>query len=378
MRHSFGWLASALTALAFVALVILFIVQTRAYLKDVQTWAERDLQSRAEVAARHLEDALQTQNVQQIEDFGERCKGEGLTLIISERDQVLFRYDGRGAENSDDCRARTLCSGHEIELRRSASEVKAPFYRAFPSFIWAALVGSVGMLLLFFLIYRQRVRIQELARLEQFRREFIADFSHELKTPLTGICASADLLTTLSLTPDQQKLAHLVLQESKRLDALAQDVLDLSRLEHAQTSKDRETIDLQNFIREIGETYPTVQVQAESATLTCDALRLGQAIRNLLTNALRHAHADTIRLRALKRERVVEIIVEDDGVGVPAESVPHLFERFYRVDSSRTSSSGGTGLGLAIADRIVRLQGGRLVYEAVQPHGSRFKIILPN
>ncbi len=378
MRRSFGWLASALTAFAFLALVVLFIFQTRAYLADVVTWAERDLHARVEVAARHLEDALQTQNVKHIEDFGERCRAEGLTLVISDRDRVLFRYDGIGMEGVDDCRAQTLCNGYQIELRRSAAEVKAPFDRALPGFILAALVGSVGMLLLFFLIYRQRVRIQELARLEQFRREFISDFSHELKTPLTGICASADLLATLALKPEQQKLADLILRESKRLDALAQDVLDLSRLEHAQTLQDLQMVDLQNFLKEIGEAYPTVEVQADKVDLRCDPLRLGQAIRNLLTNALRHAHATTIRLRSSKGAHGVEIVVEDDGLGIPPESLPHLFERFYRVDSSRTASSGGTGLGLAIADRIVRLHGGRLVYEAVRPHGARFKVILPN
>jgi two-component system phosphate regulon sensor histidine kinase PhoR len=230
--------------------------------------------------------------------------------------------------------------------------------------------------------------ITELRRLELVRREFVANVSHELRTPLTSIRAMVETLEAgavedLAMATDF--LGRIVI-EVDRLNALVEDLLDLARLEAGRTTLNYDRVDpidlarrsasrLQSQVERAGLTID-VQAEASSIPIPLDSERMEQVLINLIHNAIKFTPAGgRIDVRVSQAGRETTIEVADTGIGIPAEELERLFERFYKSDRARHSE--GTGLGLAIAKHIVQAHGGTIAVESEEGHGSTFRIILP-
>ena len=389
-RHGkFEWLPTVLVAAAFVGFVAAFGYELVSYQKKAVEWANGDINSRAHLAAAHLAEPLRTQDFAAIHRIGAACEADGVHLVVlSDRGGTVFRSQTSDSEPSP--------SGeYTVMIGMPQARVQAPFKRAMRGFALAGLVGMAGVLLFFVVTYRQRVRIRELAKLEQFRREFIADVSHEIKTPLTGILGAVDMMS------DELGMRHvdwrngtillgMIKKESQRLNGLVQSILDLARLEREGDVLSLEDVDLGELARETVDGLVPV-ARAAGMDLACsissdrpcggrvraDSQLLSQALSNLIVNAVRHSGSEDVVVSLEETSRSVRIVVEDHGVGIPTEHAARIFERFHRVDPSRAAETGGAGLGLAIVRRIARLHGGDVTLEPVQPHGSRFVLTIP-
>ena len=228
--------------------------------------------------------------------------------------------------------------------------------------------------------------ISELRRLEAVRRDFVANASHELKTPLTSIRGYAE---TLSDDDPPEELRHRFVEAIRsntlRLQHLVDDLLDLSRLESGGWSAGQDRVDVAEVAEEAWVLTESGREGREidfgmsgAAWATADRSGLVQIFRNLFENALRHtddpAHVH-VSLIAGTPEITVE--VSDDGEGIPARALPRIFERFYRADSSRARDVGGTGLGLAIVKHLVGAMGGRICAESELGRGTTIRFTLP-
>jgi two-component system phosphate regulon sensor histidine kinase PhoR len=233
--------------------------------------------------------------------------------------------------------------------------------------------------------------ITESSRVDAMRRDFVSSASHELKTPVAAILASAEALQmALARDPGSaQRFGEQIERLSRQLARLVGDLLDLSRLEASEP--DHELVRLDQVAE---EEVSRLRPAAESAglTLTARALidsssavsvsgsrrDLGLAIRNLLDNAVRHTPeggAVDLRLRSENGDVLVEVI--DSGEGIPRRELPRIFERFYRVDTARARATGGTGLGLAIVRHVVERHGGSVQVESELGRGSTFRLRIP-
>ena len=382
------WLPAALAAVAFVGFAVVFVLEIFSYQRAVVGWANRDLQSRADLAAANLAEPLRTQDFRKIHAFGADCVADGVRLVIASANGGRVFDTARHPNDDVPSYFCTSRSGeYVVTVSVPSGRVLAPFYRALVGFALAGLVGMAGVLLFFFVTYRQRVRIRELARLERFRREFIADVSHEIKTPLTGILGAVDLLRDAEQGMRERLLAMLG-REATRLNGLVQSILDLARLEREGEALRLEEIDLSELVR---ETVETLRPQAEAKGVELkmqevpsagvrakvDATLVSQALSNLVVNAIRHSGSPDVGVSLSVDGRLAKIAVEDHGVGIPVEHRAQVFERFHRVDASRAAETGGAGLGLAIVRRIARLHRGDISLEAVSPTGCRFVLALP-
>lgn len=231
--------------------------------------------------------------------------------------------------------------------------------------------------------------ISDLRRLEKTRREFVANVSHELRTPLTSIRAAVDTLVEGAISDPAAAPVFLrrIDSEVERMSRLVSDLLELSRLESGQVSPVLSPVHLdilageavQRLSSKAGEKRLRVSVQVPSALLPvmADKDMVLQVLSNLLDNAIKFSpHGRTIAIFADQRQGKVAMTVTDEGPGIPAEHVPHIFERFYKVDSSR--AQGGTGLGLAIARHIVLAHGGDISVSSEEGRGSSFTFLLPS
>ena len=226
---------------------------------------------------------------------------------------------------------------------------------------------------------------QRLAQLENARREFIANASHELRTPIFSLGGFLELLADEDLDEATRREFLVTMQEQvQRLTKLATDLLDLSRMDAGRFAVEREAFDLGEIAEAVAEEFAAVALssrhplevttEAEPVHALGDAQRVLQIGRILVENALRHTTAGTpIRVRVERRGGLAALVVEDEGEGIPAAARGHVFERFYRVDGGRAS---GSGLGLAIAQELARVMGGEIELEAHRRR-TRFGLLLP-
>lgn len=384
--------APVLAAAAFVLALLAFYVSVGAYRLSVDADARRDLEARAELAAMTLAEPLRTQDFAHMRSFGESCRTRGYELSVRTRGGGRF-FDTRrkGDDSERDWIGSAVERGeYSVALFRRRSEVFAPLGRVYRLFLLAALAGAAGMLVFFFAFYRQRVRIRELARTERFRREFVADVSHEIKTPLTGILGAVEMLEDDGADSEtRRRLLAMVSKESKRLNALVQQILDLARLEREGDVLEASETDISCLVRDVVESMRPraeekgialeVSVPGEPCIAKVDARLVGEAIENLVGNAIRHSGSSdvVVGLSRTQGGHACSIFVEDHGIGIPKEHAARVFERFHRVDPARAAESGGAGLGLAIVRRIARLHGGDATLEPATPHGCRFVFSVP-
>lgn len=377
----FEWLPAALAAVAFLGALAVFGWLLNCFWIDVGTWARRDLRSQAELAADSLREPLASQNFRALTGLHTSLEAKGLILRVrSANGGWIFHGGYKGATVEE----YVPCGEYSVGVAIREEQVYAPFYEALVGFVLAALVGVLGMFVVFFILYRQRVRIRELAKLEKFRREFIADVSHEIKTPLTGILGAVDMLEGMEVEKkggggQWGVLLALIRKESKRLNGLVQSILDLARLEREGDVLDVAGFDLEEMLKELAAKYGVrYDGSDKSANLVVgDAALILQAVSNLVENAKRHSGTEDIALSLTWLDGWAHVIVEDHGVGIPPEHAARIFERFHRVDPARAAETGGAGLGLAIVRRIARLHGGEVALTPAKPRGCRFDFSIP-
>lgn len=227
--------------------------------------------------------------------------------------------------------------------------------------------------------------------LDQSRREFVANVSHELRTPLTSIKSAAEtILEDPAMDADTRNyfLDDYILTECDRMTRIVSDLLTLSRLDSQRTRWNIETFDMSASVKRLcavlkkdfDDHRHTLTFTAEEnlPAITGDRQRLEQVLINILTNAVKYTpDGGHISVSIGRSEQFLRIAVADDGVGIPAEDMAHLFERFYRVEKSRTSDAGGTGLGLAIARELTEAHGGRILMDSALGRGTTVTIELP-
>jgi len=229
----------------------------------------------------------------------------------------------------------------------------------------------------------------ELEGLERLRRDLVANVSHELKTPISALRAHLENLLDGVEEPNPALLA-VMLNQSDRLTRLVDQLLDLSRLESGDVPLQLEAVALaplvEQVVSEVAVSRPDGarsldvhnDVPADLPPLEADRERLHQVLFNLLDNAFRFTPAGgSVRIRAARENGACEVSVEDTGPGIPEEHLPLVFERFYRVDPSRSRDDGGTGIGLAIARSVVEAHGGRIWAESALGGGATFRFVLP-
>ena len=407
-------LPSVLVAMALAVAVSVFISETRAFRNAVSGWAARDLDSRTALAAAHLREPLATGDFRAIHAFGASCAEDGVRLtVFSAPGGVVFDSVAREKDQELSIYAEKPCGEFKVRLGLPVARVLAPYRRARLGFLLAAAVGGAGVMLIVLFTLRQRARMRELARerdaqrrlveemkkVEAFRRDFIADVSHEIKTPLTGILGAIDLLSEgesgagearpSGLTDEMRsKLLDMIKVDCERLNVLAQSILSLARLERGDAGDvlSRTHVDLSSLVDEITERLaPQATMKGVSLVVhaidpcevECDAQLIESAISNLVVNAVKHSGSDYVWISVLREDGRACITVEDHGVGIPEEHREKVFDRFHRVDGSRSAETGGAGLGLAIVRRIAQLHGGDVTLEPATPSGCRFILTLP-
>lgn len=225
-------------------------------------------------------------------------------------------------------------------------------------------------------------------RVEEVRRDFVANISHELKTPVGGISLLAEAIVDAADDPETvARFAGRIGTESRRLGTLVHEIVELSRLQSQEAGTQTTLVDVADVAREaIGHARTIAEARdmtfvASLEPHTCvygDPALLGTAILNLLTNAVNYSPRHTrVAVTVRTRGFVVEVAVADQGRGIPAADLDRIFERFYRVDPARSRATGGTGLGLAIVKHVCANHGGEVTVWSSEGIGSTFTIRLP-
>lgn len=231
--------------------------------------------------------------------------------------------------------------------------------------------------------------ISDLKKLEQVRKDFVANVSHELKTPITSIKGFSETLLDGAMEDKQALEAFLkiILQESDRLQSLIQDLLDLSKMEQLGFHLSIQQYNIRTTLEEViailnkkaAEKEITLQFEAdkESIVIEGDADRLKQVFLNLVSNAISYTpNGGQVFLLLSESASKLFVEVKDTGIGMEASEVPRIFERFYRVDKARSRNSGGTGLGLAIVKHIVEAHKGNIIVTSQVGKGTTFLVEL--
>jgi two-component system phosphate regulon sensor histidine kinase PhoR len=233
--------------------------------------------------------------------------------------------------------------------------------------------------------------VTRLRRLENIRRDFVSNVSHEIKTPITAIKGFVETLRDGAVKDpeDANRFLGIIEKHVDRLEAIIEDLLNLSKIEQDSEKTGISLVEsrmldiLQNALQvcHVAIADKKIEIEtscADSVKATVDPTLLEQAIVNLLDNAIKYSdEAGIIRLAVSKEKGSVVIAVQDHGCGISKKHLPRLFERFYRVDKARSRQLGGTGLGLAIVKHIVQAHGGDITVESTPGKGSTFSIRVP-
>ncbi len=221
---------------------------------------------------------------------------------------------------------------------------------------------------------------------EERRRELVSDLAHELRSPITVIHGYLEMIAVgmTTLTPDIQAQLQI---ETERLMRLVNDLLELARVEAGYLPLRLELVRLPALLKGLVTTFTSASLQSncqlqlqicdELPSVYVDCDRLKQILINLLSNALKYTPNGSVTIRASIHDSEVWIAIIDTGVGIAAEDLPKVFERFWRADPSRDASTGGSGIGLAITKRLVELHGGKIEVESTLGSGSMFRFSLP-
>lgn len=227
----------------------------------------------------------------------------------------------------------------------------------------------------------------ETERIDAVRRDFVANISHELKTPISALRTLGEAVEAANQDPQVGKFAHMMQGEVERLSHLVQEIIDLSRLQDADPLLDALTVDIDEVI---DQAIDQCQILADNrniemvrgprveASVVGDRTHLIMAIHNLVENAVNYSPPKTrVTVNTEKSDGLIEITVVDQGIGIEEDNLSRIFERFYRVDPARSRETGGTGLGLSIVKHVARNHGGDVSVWSVEGVGSTFSLKLP-
>lgn len=232
--------------------------------------------------------------------------------------------------------------------------------------------------------------ISDLRRLERVRRDFVANVSHEFKTPLTAIQGFAETLLggALDDAEHRTRFVEIIRDHSVRLARLTDDLLKLSQIEAGRLELELRPVEIAELADACAETLKfragkknheiEVRCDEDLPLVMADASRLREVLINLMENAVQYTPpGGHIEVRAEQQNGMVDVTVADNGIGIPQADQERIFERFYRVDTARSREAGGTGLGLSIARHIVEAHGGDIWVESAVGQGSRFHFSVP-
>ncbi len=227
-------------------------------------------------------------------------------------------------------------------------------------------------------------------KLEHSRREFVANVSHELRTPLTTVKSYAETLMDMQMDKQtQNRFLATIAAEADRMTRIVKDLLTLSRLDEGQYElRPFERIELSEFLSGIvermyfsaKEKHQTIRYTPKDAAsyVMSDRDKLEQVVINIISNAIKYTPENgSIEVYSGKLYKDAYIKVRDNGIGIPKENLPRIFERFYRVDKARSRETGGTGLGLAIAKQIMTQLGGNITINSTPGEGTEVIISVP-
>ncbi|MCE4051201.1 MULTISPECIES: two-component system histidine kinase PnpS [Bacillaceae] len=248
------------------------------------------------------------------------------------------------------------------------------------------IIGTNDMWMGILLVFHD---ITELKKLEQIRKDFVANVSHELKTPITSIKGFSETLLDGAMDNREAlvEFLQIILKESDRLQSLIQDLLDLTKLEQHNFSLVKEPINILDILEEVSKLLANkadaknlildFQRPSEEVWIEGDRARLIQVFMNLISNAISYTPSGgKVSVSVENKERDVLVFVADTGIGIERSEIPRIFERFYRVDKARSRNSGGTGLGLAIVKHLVELHKGLIKVDSEVGEGTTFTILL--
>ena len=277
--------------------------------------------------------------------------------------------------------------GHVVRLAVPSRGLFAPLLLARTGFLFAGVLGALTA----YLLARFGRKIDTARANEAFRREFTANVTHELRTPLTALLGAVEMLGDGSALTgaERTELFDIIREQAGRLNALSGDVLALAQLERGQRRDAHGAfapVDTAALLKRVAELeapkaksrgVELAVVAGGAATVRGDARLLEQALVNLVENAFRYSGSDRVELVCRVRDRRAELAVVDYGVGIAAQHLPRLFERFYRVDKARSRALGGTGLGLAIVKHIAQVHGGDVAVSSEPGVRTAFRLSLP-
>jgi two-component system phosphate regulon sensor histidine kinase PhoR len=382
-----------LTVIALAALLLVHLMW-RAKFKALQVEARRNIE---QLKQAQQQEAAQLQNRHEAL-FDSMAEGlllldaEGRIQLANRTFQNLFGVGGH-------LRSRTIMEAlrlHELaelvdSLGQQRQVIEHEIRLSRPNERWlqvngAALFNGDGRRQGTVLVFHDLTRLKQL---ERTRQEFVANVSHELRTPLSLIKGYVEtLLDGARDNPEvATKFLHTIDRNAERLKLLIEDLLTISELESGRMQLNLQSVALRPLVEKVLGDYKArastknTQLSNEipDVHVRVDADRLEQVLSNLIENAIKYGRNEgvvVVKARALENGQI-EIAVEDDGPGIPPESLERVFERFYRVDKARSREQGGTGLGLSIVKHIVQSHGGKVWATSEPGHGASFFFTVP-
>ncbi|MDR2490295.1 MAG: hypothetical protein LBD20_02720 [Spirochaetaceae bacterium] len=287
--------------------------------------------------------------------------------------------------------AAALEDGYVIRAAITSGGIFGLFMRAFPPALavlaLAILISYMAAKKLSSRIEQAALQLVDLSKTEKMRREFSANVSHELKTPLTNISGYAEMLESgMVKEADTAGFIKKIKDESARLIALVEDIMLLSRLDEGKGEEAFEQTNIAALARETAEKLihkakehkVTVAIYGENIYLRANYAMIAQMLFNLIDNAIKYNHENgSVRVEAFRADGRVLVTVADTGIGIPQKAQSRVFERFYRVDKSRSKKTGGTGLGLAIVKHIAMIHNAEIHLASSEETGTTVTVMFP-
>ncbi|MCA9173629.1 MAG: PAS domain-containing protein [Planctomycetales bacterium] len=341
---------------------------------DMQTDAFAHADSRLKSVLEAMQDAVLAVDVREAIVFANHAAERLLNLPanVSGKHVLHVVRDHRLLELVRQCRG--VCEHRQLEYQVEGRVIEV---RATPQFLDGSAIGVV-------LVFRD---VSDRRRLESMRRDFVANVSHELKTPLSNIKAYTDTLMNGAVEDLNVRDLFLgrITEQADRLNELILDLISLARIEGGKQTFDMTEVALKPLVEhcvqqrrlaiEERELQMTVDVPVD-VVVFADEEGIRQIVDNLLSNAIKYARS-AVRVRCCSIGEEVELRVDDDGQGIAEPHLERLFERFYRVDRARARELGGTGLGLSIVKHLVLAFHGHVGVESAVGHGASFWVTLP-
>ncbi|PKM57149.1 MAG: hypothetical protein CVU98_07565 [Firmicutes bacterium HGW-Firmicutes-3] len=229
--------------------------------------------------------------------------------------------------------------------------------------------------------------VTQIKKLENIRKEFVSNVTHELKTPLTSIKGFVDTLKNGAIKDEDvaNRFLDIIDIETDRLANLIQDILTLSEIESLVGERSLQAFELSEIVDEVLDILPKdkadvqliMEVEENIPPFECNRDRMKQLLINIIDNSIKYTDAGYVKLKVFKYKNLLNIVVEDTGIGIKHQHLSRIFERFYRVDKGRTRKTGGTGLGLSIVKHIVELYNGDIDIQSEEGKGTIISIRLP-